>query len=141
LLGAGPSDGSTGAYVARPGECDPDEIVVQATTLDERLSKRIERGQRAFLKLDVESHELSVLLGSIATLGKIEVALVEVSFFDIENRGTPSFFEVVGLLEQHGFALYDVASLAGRPRDMRLRMGDLLFVRKGSTLFADNAWE
>ena len=141
LLGAGPSGGSTGAYVARPGECDPYEIVVQATTLDDLLSRRIEHDQRAFLKLDVESHELSVLLGSIATLGRIEVVLVEVSFFDVENRGIPSFFELVGFLERQGFVLYDIASLAGRPRDMRLRMGDLLFVRNDSPLVADNAWE
>jgi FkbM family methyltransferase len=141
LLGAGPRGGSTGAYVARPGECDPDEIVVQATTLDDLLSKRIEHSQRAFLKLDVESHELSVLLGSISTLGRIEMILVEVSFFDIEHRRTPSFFELVGFLQNHGFTLYDIASLAGRPRDMRLRMGDLLFVRKGSALVADNSWE
>jgi hypothetical protein len=127
--------------VARPDERDSDEIVVQATTLDELLSGRIERGQRVFLKLDVEFHELSVLLGSIDTLGTVEVILIEVSFFDIENRGVPNFFEIVGFLERHGFMLYDVASLAGRPRDMRLRMGDFLFVRKNSVLVADNSWK
>jgi FkbM family methyltransferase len=141
LLGGGASGGSTGAYVARSGECDPHEIVVQATTLDELLSKRIEHGQRALLKLDVESHELAVLFGSIASLAKIEVVLAEVRFFDVENRGTPGLLALVGFLEQHGFALYDIASLAGRPRDMRLRMGDLLFARKKSTLVADNSWK
>lgn len=141
LLGGGGCRGSTGAYVAMSGEFAPDEIQVQSTTLDELWSKRIEDGERALLKLDVESHELSVLLGSVATLGRIEVVLVEVSFFDVENRGAPGVLALAEFLEHHGFALYDIASLAGRPRDMRLRMGDLIFVRKDSTLCADNSWE
>jgi len=141
LLGAGPNGGSTGAYVARPGERAPYEIVVPATTLDELLLKRIERSERAFLKVDVESHELSVFIGSIATLRRIEVVLVEVSFYDIENSGTPGLVPLVSFLEQQGFVLFDIASLAGRPRDMRLRMGDLLFVRQDSALVADNSWE
>jgi len=115
--------------------------VVPATTLDELLLKRIERSERAFLKVDVESHELSVFIGSIATLRRIEVVLVEVSFYDIENSGTPGLVPLVSFLEQQGFVLFDIASLAGRPRDMRLRMGDLLFVRQDSALVADNSWE
>jgi FkbM family methyltransferase len=141
LLGGGVSGGSTGAYVAMSGESAPDEIEVPATSLDELWLQRIEDGPRALMKLDVESHELSVLSGSVATLRRIEVVLVEVSFFDIENRGTPGVLALAEYLQKHEFALYDIASLAGRPRDMRLRMGDLIFVRKDSMLYADNSWE
>jgi FkbM family methyltransferase len=141
MIGVGPAGGSTGAYVALPGEGDPHEIQVPATTLDELLSSRIQSGDRALLKLDVESHELSVLRGAAAVLPVFEVILTEVSFFDIENRGTPGFFELVDFLHEKGYLLYDVGSLAGRPRDMRLRMGDLLFVRLDSSLASDNRWE
>jgi hypothetical protein len=39
-----------------------------------------------------------------------------------------------------GFALYDVLALASRPRDGRLRSGDVMFVRGNSPLLADVSW-
>jgi hypothetical protein len=39
-----------------------------------------------------------------------------------------------------GFAVYDVAALASRPSDGRVRIGDLIFVRRGSALMDDDRW-
>jgi hypothetical protein len=43
-------------------------------------------------------------------------------------------------LDAQGFSLHDVASLAGRARDNRLRQGDFLFVRRDSPLASDERW-
>jgi hypothetical protein len=36
--------------------------------------------------------------------------------------------------------LFDVASLTSRPRDGRLRMGDIVFVRRNTPLVRDVSW-
>ena len=64
----------------------------------------------------------------------------EVSFYDVEHTGDPTFLDFAAKLGIFGFVLYDFAALASRPRDGRLRMGDALFVRRGSRLEADESW-
>jgi len=44
------------------------------------------------------------------------------------------------VLSERGFVFYDVAALAARGRDGRLRTGDVIFVRNASALTSDNRW-
>jgi hypothetical protein len=48
---------------------------------------------------------------------------------------------MVRFLGEHNFELYDFACLGARPRDMRLQMGDVIFVRRDSLLMADTSWQ
>lgn len=140
MLGSGEATDNTGAYVSQPGD-DAREaaIEVPATTFDE-LFADVSPADRPLLKLDLEGHELVALRGAAALLPKVEVVLTEVSFYEIHHNGRPTFSQVSRFLEENGFALYDVVALAERPRDGRLRMGDVLFVRTGSPLVADDGW-
>jgi hypothetical protein len=131
--------GSSGAYAVKEGEAA--EIEVPATSLDALFSGRLREEDRTLLKLDLESHELKALFGARAILPFIEAAMVEVSFYDINRWGRPVFAELVGFMTEVGFDLYDVVSLAGRPRDGRLRLGDVVFVRRGTSLVADDSWD
>jgi len=140
LLGTGPNGGGTGAHVANPEESEPDELVVPATTLDTLLNGVIAGAQRGLLKLDVEGHELAILRGAPKLLEKVDAVLLEVRFYDIQGSGRPVFEEVVSFVHRRGFHLYDIASLSPRPRDMRLRLGDVMFVRNGSRLLLDDSW-
>ena len=141
LLGGGPDGGSTGARVAGRCEQGDDEVQCSATTLDALLADRIAAGDRALLKLDLEGHELSALRGSPRLLEVVEVVLTELQFFEINDNGRPVFADILNFLREGGFELYDFACLSQRPRDMRLRMGDVVFVRRGSALLADRSWE
>ncbi len=140
LLGTGPNGGGSGAHVAEPEESEPNELVVPATTLDKLLSGVVADKQRSLLKLDVEGHELAILRGAPKLLEKVEAVLLEVRFYDIQGSGRPVFKEVASFVHRRGFHLYDIASLSPRPRDMRLRMGDVMFVRTGSRLLLDDGW-
>jgi len=71
-------------------------------------------------------------------LSSIEIILTEVSFFS--QAYEPSILELLAFLDEKGFLLYDVAALAGRTRDNRLRQGDLIFARKGTRLLEDGNW-
>jgi len=130
--------GTTGAYVAKEGE--PAEIEVPATSLDLLLGAQIQSADRTLLKLDLESHELNALRGAVSTLRLVESVLVEVAFYDIENWGRSTFADIFGFMQQANFELYDIASLSSRPRDERLRMGDVIFVSRNSTLLSDWSW-
>lgn len=141
MIGGGDAGGGTGAWIARPGERALGEVECPATTLDALLADRVTRKDRALLKLDLEGHEIAALTGGERVLISVEVVLTELQFYEINNNGFPVFSDMIRFLGDRGFELYDFASLSQRPRDMRLRMGDVVFVRKDSPLVADRSWE
>jgi hypothetical protein len=141
MIGGGEKGGSTGAWVARPDETGSDAVDVPAATLDSLLNERVTTEDRALLKLDLEGHETAALEGARQLLERIEVVLSECQFYEINGNGSPVFVDLLNWLAQRGFELYDFACLSQRPRDMRLRMGDAIFVRRDSALLKDRSWE
>jgi hypothetical protein len=137
---AGASAASSGAHVIGPGEVADGDWSAPATTLDELIVDRLRQNDRVLLKLDLEGHELEALEGARRLLPRVEVLLTEVQFYEIERNGLPTFADVLAAAADHGFVLNDVAALAARPRDGRLRMGDMIFVKHDSLLRRDEAW-
>jgi FkbM family methyltransferase len=131
--------GSTGAYAAKDGE--PAELEVPATSLDAIFAGRLRAEDRTLLKLDLESHELKALSGARKILPFVEAVVVEVAFYDINRWGRAVFSEVLAFMIDERFELFDIAALGGRPRDQRLRLGDVIFVRGGSFVVADDSWD
>ena len=131
--------GSTGAHVVLDST-RTDGHVTPATTVDALIAARLGENDRVLLKLDVEGHELQVLGGADSVLRHVEVIVSEVSFFEVEHAGNPAFLAYATALADRGFVLYDFAALASRARDGRLRMGDVVFVRRTSVLAADDRW-
>ena len=138
----GEDAGTTGAFVGQAGVhfADAKSWVVSASTFDELLANQITPQDRALLKLDLECHELTALRGATRLLLSVEVVLTEISIFDFEGWGRPIFSDYVAFFKAAGFDLYDVAALSPRPRDLRLRQADVIFVRRDSQLLADNRW-
>ena len=137
MTGAGA--GSSGAHVLGDAERGQDESWLPATTLD-RLFAHVRESDRVLLKLDLEGHELDAIDGAEALLPRVEVLVTETQFYEVERNGSPTFADLMAVLGERGFVLYDVAALASRPRDGRLRMGDVIFVRRGSALIGDDRW-
>jgi FkbM family methyltransferase len=129
---------STGAQVALPGEQLSHEMVLPASTIDALLERVIEPG--ALLKLDLQGHEIEAMRGGAAVLRKVEVIICEVSFYPVNDNGRPVFADLFSFISGQGFVLYDFASLVGRYNDNRLQWGDVVFVRRGGQLLANNAW-
>jgi FkbM family methyltransferase len=128
---------SPGAFVIAESEPFPVDVHAAATTLDGLFTARVEPGDRALLKLDIEGHEIEALRGAAGLLGRVEVVVSEVRFFDVNGSGRPVFGDVMAFLEARGFALFDFASLGGRPRYQRLWIGDAIFIRRGCPLGED----
>jgi FkbM family methyltransferase len=131
--------GDTGAHIAWQEGRHLANLTVQGKTLDELFASNCDHSDRVLLKLDVQGHELVALSGASALLPKVEVVLLEVSFF--QQVREPTVLEVVQFFDGAGFDLYDIAALAGRTRDGRLRQGDLAFVKRNSPLWLDKRWE
>lgn len=140
MVGGGEGGGGVGNWVAKPTDDAPGEFHADATTLDELLDGRVRREDHALLKLDLETHEIPALRGAPALLQKVEAVLTEISFYDSNDWSAPRFAEMVAFLRERGFLLYEFASLSGRARDGRLRMGDAVFVRDDSALSRDTSW-
>jgi FkbM family methyltransferase len=128
---------NTGAQAIFDGVTSEHQLVeVPAVTLDSLLAGKLQKSDRAFLKLDLQGSELAALKGGIAALANIEVILTEVSLWY-----SPTALDIMCYLRDMSFEWYDVAALNGRTRDNRLCQGDLVFVRADSNLAADRSWE
>lgn len=137
---AGATPGSTGTHVLIDGENAENDISLPAITLDSLFSGRVRHTDRVLLKLDLEGHEVDALAGATTLLDRVEVLVTETQVYEIERNGRPVFADLIRILNERGFVLYDVAALASRPRDGRLRTGDVIFVPSGSALAGDNRW-
>jgi FkbM family methyltransferase len=133
--------GASGARVLGPGASVINECVVPAATLDDLIVDRLHADDRVLLKLDLEGHELEALAGAHRLLRAADVVISEVQFFEINHNGNPTFRDILTRLHASGFELYDMAALASRPRDGRLRLGDALFARTDSALMRDVSWD
>jgi FkbM family methyltransferase len=137
---AGARRGSTGAHVLGETEHAENEDSLPATTLDLLFAGLVDDSDHVLLKLDLEGHEADALAGASTLLSRVEVLVTETQVYEIERNGNPTFADLMGFLSKRGFVFYDVAALASRARDGRLRMGDVVFVRSGSVLTSDNRW-
>lgn len=139
IVVGGPASGCSGAFVTTRDTGEPGARC-PAATLDGLLADRIDPADRALLKLDVEAHELTVLGAGSRVLAAAEVVVMEFQVYPIENNGLPVLPDVIAFMVERNFCLYDVAALHSRPRDRRLRVGDVVFVHRRSPLVADNRW-
>lgn len=139
-LAIDPNAVTTGAHIL-PTAQSPEgstSVRVPVMRLDTMLGPDISAEDRTLLKLDLQGWELEALRGAEGILDRIEVALIEVSFF--VQAYEPSVETLVRFLDDRGFALHDIAALAARGRDNRAHQGDFLFVRRDSALASDTAW-
>lgn len=130
--------GDAGAHIAWADNRHEANLSVQGTTLDVLFDARCDRDDRALLKLDLQGHEMVALQGASRLLPKLEIVLLEVSFF--QQLGEPTIQEIVRFFDAAEFDLFDIAALSARTRDGRLRQGDFVFVRRDTPLWLDRAW-
>lgn len=105
------------------------------STLDEIVRRDVRLKEPLFLKLDVQGAELDVLGGGRHTLSCAEVVQLEVALLNY-NEGAPGAAEVVRVMDDAGFAIFDVAEMT-RTNGVDLAQIDLIFVRKTSALRRD----
>jgi FkbM family methyltransferase len=109
------------------------EVEVRVTTIDTIVA---ETGKPPdLLKLDLQGGERKALLGAVKTLDGVELCVVEFGCLEAYiERTTPR--DLMDLMYDHGFCLYDIVDLRYRPHDGALAGGDFFFIKRGSKLRA-----
>jgi FkbM family methyltransferase len=111
---------------------------VPVFTLDSLLAGgRIESPD--FLKLDVQGFEARVLAGAQRALTNCSVVLMECQFikFCPDMR---TLDETIAMMREFDFVPYELVDILRRPLDGAMGQCDLLFVKSGHWLVADQRW-
>lgn len=91
------------------------------------------------LKVDTQGAELSVLDGAADTLSRVDLIVLEAALIPTMN-GAPDFAQIVGRLDELGFAVFDLIGGIERPVDSSLAQVDIAAVRTGGPLMPKGGW-
>ena len=85
------------------------------------------------IKLDLQGYELEALNGAPELLKSTEAFIIEFGCLQAYmGRATPN--DLMGIMYQNDYCLYDIVDLIYRPYDNALTGGDFFFVKNGSKL-------
>lgn len=112
---------------ARDGVRSFADIRVPIKTLDETLGTRFPGPY--LLKIDTEGFEREVLLGATKTLESTAMIIVESSVAP-RFQGACSFAELVRLMDERGFRLFDILYVKPLGRGGAINYMDTAFIRK-----------
>lgn len=108
---------------------------VRTVTVDDLVAEH--GAQPPFLlKIDVQGAEAEVVEGAERALRETAAVILEVSFLPFFLRGL-ELHDVVALMREHGFAVWDVVDLLHRPLDGALAQANAVFVPLDSPLRRD----
>lgn len=101
---------------------------VELRTLDALMERYYSRGERAFLKLDVQGYEHAVLMGAGRSLDRIVGMQVEMSL--VENyKGETLWFEMIELISRWGFDIVHLNDGWRNSTTRELYQVDVVFFR------------
>lgn len=113
-------------------------VQVEVDTLD-NIAQRLSFTPD-LLKLDLQGGELAALRGGTEVLRHVEFAIIEFGCLDAYvKRTTPR--ELLDIMYDNDYCLYDVVSCSDRPYDGALTGGDFFFVKNSSILRSHKGWE
>ena len=81
------------------------------------------------LKIDAQGAETDILAGSVEALKLTEVVILETSMFGF-MKSCPQFYDIIYLMKNKGFVVYDIFSGHTRPLDGTLGQVDMVFVKE-----------
>ncbi len=108
-------------------------VKIEVQTLDDTLRSGAYEAPFV-IKIDTEGYEREVLLGAAASLEKTDVVIVEASVMR-RFEGSYEFADLIRLLDDRGFRLYDLLDVRTFGRGGPINYLDAAFVRRGSPLF------
>jgi FkbM family methyltransferase len=105
--------------------------ILHCCTLDD-IVDRYNLQNIDMIKMDVQGSEMDIMKGSLATIQKAQVVLLELQLIEY-NTGAPMFIEMIVFMDSIGFKVYDVIELH-YTSDHELIQVDILFMRKDLVL-------
>lgn len=134
------SDETASSVLASEEVYHSKKIIKQRMLSLDRFIQESATGAPNFLKIDTQGYEFQILKGCQKSLHLIDVLLLEVNFLEVYND-VKLAHQVIALLNEFGFVIYDICEIHRRPLDNALFQIDFLFVKNDSTLRADKKWD
>ena len=92
------------------------------------------------VKLDLQGAELSALIGATRVLEHAELMMIEFGCLEAyEGRSSPH--DLLSIMYENDYCLYDIVDCHYRPYDGALTGGDFFFVKNSSLLRAYKGWK
>ena len=124
----------TGTTWASAPELDyVDHERVRVTTIDRAAQEHYPKGDRLFLKLDVQGYERKVLEGASQTMPRIVGVRVELSVSPT-YEDEPPMFEIMNFLSQQGFRLCAIEPAWSNLKTREIYQMDGVFFRPEAAL-------
>ena len=101
---------------------------VKLRRLDDVFAEVVRRGERPYLKIDVQGYEIKVLKGGLNVLGRFPLIQLETSFFPVYKE-EPLIGEVIQFLAALGFRVISFEPGWDDPRTGEMLQADLIFAR------------
>jgi FkbM family methyltransferase len=92
------------------------------------------------VKLDLQGYEINALQGAKEALKKSEIMIIEFGCLDA-YVGRTSINDLIKMMYDNSYCLYDIIDIDYRPYDNALTGGDFIFVKKSSRLREYKGWE
>ena len=112
---------------------------LQIITLGTLLKDYANSKQPSLIKIDAEGLELEIINSGRDIIAAADVVMLEASFFEF-NEGQPKFAELVAVMDQLDFSIYDFTMFYRRPHDKALGLMDCVFASNNSSLRNSHAW-
>ncbi len=91
------------------------------------------------VKIDVQGFEKEVLKGMPSCFGRTHAFIIEVGLMEFFPKA-PIIHDIIGMMAENGYVLYDITDSLRRPYDNALAQCDCVFVLQHSPLRAVKTW-
>lgn len=92
------------------------------------------------VKIDAEGFESRIMSAASKLIGKTELFLLEAPLVDPPNGEWSSFIELITMMKEMQYEVYDFTSFQRRPFDGAVGLCEIAFVRRGGLLRQYSGW-
>lgn len=132
------AEGSSSIFhsnIAENGVADP--VNVSVKRLDD-ICHQMKCKPPYLVKIDVQGAEAEVIKGMGGIINETEAIIVETSLFADETA--PDFGQILSMMDDYNWKLYDIVGTHYRPRDAALAQFDAIFVPSVGKIRNSNSW-
>lgn len=130
----------TSSSVLQSQEFTPKKRLKQKMfTLDQFIDKHALNAPD-ILKIDTQGYEYQILKGFEKNLKSVKVILLELNFIEV-YQDVRLAHEIIQLLADNGYVIYDICEIHRRPLDMALFQIDFIFLKQHSHFRSDKRWD
>jgi hypothetical protein len=97
--------------------------------IDDLFGEYVSLSDKVLLKADTQGYEAAVIGGAAASLPRIDLVQLELSFVQL-YQGQATHYEIMRLMDEAGFDLIGLVPMFLEPETLHFLQADALFARR-----------